>query len=136
VPPGGDLDPHFGPGSAVAHAASGARPLDGDWPSLRRDVDTPADLTAAARLGLGPRSSLIRLAGMQGTVASYDADTRSGTVLLDDGTEIAFPSTAFDASGLRLLRIGQRLRIDRDESGQVVKVTLPTFHDALTDLGS
>jgi 2-phospho-L-lactate guanylyltransferase len=73
---------------------------------------------------------------MQGTVASYDPDTRSGTVLLDDGTALAFPSTAFDASGLRLLRLGQRLRIERDESGEVVKVTLPTFHDTLTDPGS
>jgi 2-phospho-L-lactate guanylyltransferase len=28
--------------------------LVGDWPSLRRDVDTAADLAAAERLGLGP----------------------------------------------------------------------------------
>src|SRR4051812_22835043 len=34
------LDPRFGPGSAAAHAASGAVRLDGDWPGLRRDVDT------------------------------------------------------------------------------------------------
>jgi hypothetical protein len=40
---------------------------------------------------------------------------------------VAFPATAFDASGLRLLRVGQRLRIERDESGQVARVTLPTF---------
>jgi cold shock CspA family protein len=64
---------------------------------------------------------------MQGTVASYDAETRTGTLLLDDGTQIAFPATAFDASGLRLLRPGQRLRIEHDESGQVARVTLPTF---------
>jgi 2-phospho-L-lactate/phosphoenolpyruvate guanylyltransferase len=129
---GAELDPRFGPGSAAAHAGSGARPLAGDWPSLRRDVDTGADLAQAARLGLGPRTasllpSLSRVAGMQGTVASYDAVTRSGTLLLDDGTEIAFPATAFDASGLRLLRVGQRLRIEHDESGQVARVTLPTF---------
>ncbi|MCG5435133.1 2-phospho-L-lactate guanylyltransferase, partial [Micromonospora foliorum] len=42
TPPGVPLDPRFGVGSAVAHAASGALPLDGDWPSLRRDVDTAA----------------------------------------------------------------------------------------------
>lgn len=136
APPGDQLDPRFGPGSAGAHTASGARPLAGDWPSLRRDVDTAADLTAAARLGLGPRTLVEYVGAMQGTVASYDADTRSGTMLLDDGTEVAFPSTAFDASGLRLLRLGQRLRIERDGSGAVVKVTLPTFHDALTDPGS
>jgi 2-phospho-L-lactate guanylyltransferase len=47
------LAPRFGPGSAAAHAASGAVRLDGDWPSLRRDVDTPEDLAAAIALGLG-----------------------------------------------------------------------------------
>lgn len=53
----GDLDPHFGPGSAAAHARSGAVPLTGDWPGLRRDVDTPADLDTAAGLGVGPRTA-------------------------------------------------------------------------------
>ncbi|MGC4793593.1 2-phospho-L-lactate guanylyltransferase [Micromonospora saelicesensis] len=61
--PGVPLDPRFGVGSAVAHAASGALPLDGDWPSLRRDVDTAADLAAAARLGLGPRTAALVAGG-------------------------------------------------------------------------
>ncbi len=52
----GDLAPSFGPGSAAAHAASGAVALDGDWPGLRRDVDTPEHLTAARALGTGPRT--------------------------------------------------------------------------------
>ena len=39
--------------SAARHRASGAVALDGAWPSLRRDVDTPADLAAALRLGVG-----------------------------------------------------------------------------------
>jgi 2-phospho-L-lactate guanylyltransferase len=64
---------------------------------------------------------------MQGTVATFDAQTRSGTLLLDDGAEVAFPAAAFDASGLRLLRLGQRVRVERDESGEVSRVTLPTF---------
>lgn len=64
---------------------------------------------------------------MQGTVATYDAATRSGVLLLDDGTELAFPASAFDASGLRLLRLGQRLRVETDETGAVVRVTLPTM---------
>ncbi|MCT2280857.1 nucleolar protein 16 [Micromonospora chalcea] len=64
---------------------------------------------------------------MQGTVATYDASTRSGVLLLDDGTELAFPTRAFDASGLRLLRLGQRVRIERDADGEVVRVTLPTM---------
>ncbi len=134
APAGVPLAPLFGPGSAAAHAASGALPLAGDWPSLRRDVDTPADLAAAAGLGLGPRTAALLAgaevrygAGMQGTVATYDASTRSGVLLLDDGTELAFPARAFDASGLRLLRLGQRVRIERDADGEVVRVTLPTM---------
>jgi len=64
---------------------------------------------------------------MQGTVATFDAQTRSGTLLLDDGSELAFPAAAFDASGLRLLRLGQRVRVDRDQAGTVTRVTLPTL---------
>jgi 2-phospho-L-lactate guanylyltransferase len=64
---------------------------------------------------------------VQGTVATFDTVTGSGTVLLDDGTEVRFPADAFAASGLRLLRLGQRVRLDRDASGQVSKVALPTM---------
>lgn len=64
---------------------------------------------------------------MQGTVATYDPDLRSGTVLLDDGTPLAFSREAFDAGGLRLLRLGQRLRIERDADGTVRRVTIPTL---------
>lgn len=64
---------------------------------------------------------------MQGTVATFDDATRSGTVLLDDGAEVAFPAAAFDASGLRHLRLGQRVRLDHDDVGQIIKVTIPTF---------
>ncbi|MEU0550171.1 2-phospho-L-lactate guanylyltransferase [Micromonospora sp. NPDC005979] len=59
APPGVDLDPRFGIDSAAAHEASGALPLTGDWPSLRRDVDTAGDLADAARLGLGPRTAAL-----------------------------------------------------------------------------
>ncbi|HYT10663.1 MAG TPA: 2-phospho-L-lactate guanylyltransferase [Mycobacteriales bacterium] len=51
--PGVPPRPGYGRGSAATHRRSGAVPLTGDWPSLRRDVDTPADLAAAAVLGLG-----------------------------------------------------------------------------------
>ncbi|NLU79559.1 2-phospho-L-lactate guanylyltransferase [Micromonospora sp. HNM0581] len=59
APPGVPLDPRFGPDSAAAHTASGAYPLTGGWPSLRRDVDTADDLAAAAWLGLGPRTAAV-----------------------------------------------------------------------------
>jgi 2-phospho-L-lactate guanylyltransferase len=67
APVGTALDPRFGPGSAAAHAASGATALDGDWPSLRLDVDTAADLAAAARLGLGAHAArLVQAAARAG----------------------------------------------------------------------
>lgn len=51
--PGFDLAPRFGSGSRAAHRASGAVELAGDWPTLRHDVDTAADLRAAAQSGVG-----------------------------------------------------------------------------------
>jgi 2-phospho-L-lactate guanylyltransferase len=59
APAGQALTPQFGPGSAAAHLRSGAVRLDGAWPSLRRDVDTAADLDAAARLGLGTHTGQV-----------------------------------------------------------------------------
>ncbi|MDT4988322.1 MAG: hypothetical protein QOI74_2416 [Micromonosporaceae bacterium] len=64
---------------------------------------------------------------MQGTVATFDTLTGAGTVLLDDGTEVRFPADAFAASGLRLLRLGQRVRLDLDDAGLISKVTVPTM---------
>lgn len=55
--PGHDLEPRFGIASALAHRRHGAHALDGDWPTLRRDLDTPADVAVAARLGLGPATA-------------------------------------------------------------------------------
>ncbi|SFB40816.1 2-phospho-L-lactate guanylyltransferase [Amycolatopsis marina] len=53
---GQQLQPRFGAGSASAHRATGAVPLDGSWPRLRCDVDTAADLLEATALGLGART--------------------------------------------------------------------------------
>lgn len=60
---GVELDPRFGGGSAARHRATGAVALDGRWPSLRRDVDTAADLAEALRLGVGAhtRTALARV---------------------------------------------------------------------------
>jgi 2-phospho-L-lactate/phosphoenolpyruvate guanylyltransferase len=55
--PGVELAARYGPGSREAHRHSGAVELSGDWPSLRQDVDTAADLGAAVRLGLGPATA-------------------------------------------------------------------------------
>ncbi|HEX3898908.1 MAG TPA: hypothetical protein VHW74_07020 [Mycobacteriales bacterium] len=66
---------------------------------------------------------------VQATVRVYDETTRSGDVLLDDGTAIEFDATAFDLSGLRLLRFGQRVRLDLDDAGRVRSLTIATFPD-------
>lgn len=50
---GGPLDPRFGSDSSARHRSSGAIELTGAWPGLRCDVDTPTDLAAARRLGVG-----------------------------------------------------------------------------------
>ncbi|GAA2418172.1 hypothetical protein GCM10010191_31050 [Actinomadura vinacea] len=63
---------------------------------------------------------------MQGTVRTYDAETRSGSVLLDDGTELLFDTAAFDAGGLRLLRLGQRVNL-AVEGERITVITLSTF---------
>lgn len=57
--PGGPLDPRFGPGSAAAHAESGAARIGVDLASLRCDVDTAGDLAVARALGLGPHTAAV-----------------------------------------------------------------------------
>ena len=64
---------------------------------------------------------------MQGTISSFDEAHGNGSLLLDDGTLMDFPATAFAASGLRLLRVGQRVRVEVDGAGTVLLVTLPTL---------
>lgn len=61
---------------------------------------------------------------MQATVFRFSPE--GGSVLLDDGRERTFGAAAFAASGLRLLRPGQRVRI-RCSDDTVVALTLATF---------
>jgi 2-phospho-L-lactate guanylyltransferase len=123
----GALEPRFGPHSRSGHARSGAV----EWTagaSLRQDVDTLADLEAALRLGVGAHTAHeIGLGLMQGTVRSFDPATRGGTVLLDDGTELPYDAAAFDAGGLRLARIGQRVALRADAGGRITALTLATL---------
>jgi 2-phospho-L-lactate guanylyltransferase len=51
------LQPEFGADSAARHRHSGAIELTGAWPGLRCDIDTPDDLFAARRLGVGPATA-------------------------------------------------------------------------------
>jgi hypothetical protein len=66
---------------------------------------------------------------MQATVRTFDPRTRTGDVLLDDGRAMAFPARAFDASGLRLLRLGQRVRLRLDSDGAIEFLTIATLPD-------
>ena len=59
---------------------------------------------------------------MQATVATFDAATGSGTLLRDDGSEMSYQAGAFEASGLRLLRVGQRVTCETGEDGSVVRL--------------
>lgn len=54
---GGPMRPLFGSDSARRHRDDGAVELDGDWPGLRCDIDTPGDLAHARLLGLGEATS-------------------------------------------------------------------------------
>ena len=56
--PGTSFRPRFGPGSAARYREGGAAEIVlADVPSLRSDVDTPADLQNAISLGVGPRTA-------------------------------------------------------------------------------
>ncbi len=99
-------------------------------PAPRRGHGRPI-CAAAAALGLGPahrRACVGYACWHAGHRGDLRPGTRSGTVLLDDGSELAYPAAAFDASGLRLLRLGQRVRIDRDAAGTVDRAShIPTL---------
>ncbi|MBW1601304.1 hypothetical protein JJV70_04120 [Streptomyces sp. JJ66] len=64
---------------------------------------------------------------MQATAYTYDPQTRTGSVLLDDGTPVPFDAAAFDAGGLLLLRPGQRVRVETSGEDDARRVTLVTL---------
>lgn len=53
----------------------------------------------------------------QGTVRHFDEQTRAGSLLLDDRTEVSIDATSVEGGGIRFLRIGQRVRFDLVEEG-------------------
>ncbi len=54
---------------------------------------------------------------MQATIHRIE-DDGSGAALLDDGLEVVIPPGAATTSGLRHLRVGQRVSIELDEAGR------------------
>jgi len=53
----------------------------------------------------------------QGTVKDYLIEERTGSLLLDDHTEVAIDPDSAEGSGIRYLRIGQRVNLDVVEEG-------------------
>ena len=128
--PGSPLLAAFGSGSRARHLASGAVELD-VAAGLRRDVDTPDDLTEALRLGVGTHTAgaaagLLQPAqqrGRQATVRDWDP-LIGGTALRDDGSSVVLPPECLRGSAFRLLRSGQRVQLHvRD--GVVMRADLP-----------
>jgi cold shock CspA family protein len=64
---------------------------------------------------------------MQATVREFDAASGSGSVFLDDGTVCLFGPEVFAASGLRLLRRGQRVAVRLGPAGGIAALALATF---------
>jgi 2-phospho-L-lactate guanylyltransferase len=61
----------------------------------------------------------------QGTIKDYDEAGRTGTLLMDDRTEVTIDPTSLEGAGLRLLRIGQRVKFDiADDAGRKVARSL------------
>jgi 2-phospho-L-lactate/phosphoenolpyruvate guanylyltransferase len=55
----------------------------------------------------------------QGTIKTYDVQSRDGILLTDDEQEILIDATSVEGSGIRYLRIGQRVKFDvADEGGK------------------
>jgi len=59
----------------------------------------------------------------QGTVKSYDPATYTGVVLDDQLQELPITRAAFVASGLRELRLGQRVRFEIEGEGDARQLT-------------
>ena len=53
----------------------------------------------------------------QGTIKDYDIGSRHGSLLLDDHSEVAIDPESTEGSGLRYLRVGQRVVFDVAEEG-------------------
>jgi cold shock CspA family protein len=58
----------------------------------------------------------------QGTIKDYDPAKRAGLLLDDHKTEFAFDFDSFRGSGVRLFRIGQRVKYSVVGEGPATKV--------------
>ena len=57
----------------------------------------------------------------QGTIKEFDEQSRNGSLLMEDRSEIAIDATSLEGAGIRTLRIGQRVKFElSDEGGKKV----------------
>jgi cold shock CspA family protein len=53
----------------------------------------------------------------QGTIKHFDEESREGSLLLDDRTEVSIDPISTEGAGIRVLRVGQRVKFDLAEEG-------------------
>lgn len=53
----------------------------------------------------------------QGTIRDFDVDQGSGSLLQDDRREVGIDIASLEGSGIRYLRVGQRVAYDLVEEG-------------------
>ena len=66
----------------------------------------------------------------QGTTTEFDLAGVTGSLLMDDSTEVAIDATSLERSGILTLRLGQRVAFDLEEAegGSVARgLRLVTF---------
>ncbi|HEX6579579.1 MAG TPA: hypothetical protein VF195_01715 [Actinomycetota bacterium] len=51
----------------------------------------------------------------QGTIKDFDEEGRTGVLLTDERAEVVIDTDSLDASGIRTLRIGQRVKFETEE---------------------
>lgn len=124
VADGCGLAPRFEHGSAARHADSGASALGVDAPRARLDVDEPADLAAAARLGVGSATGALwdedrPVSHDTAVVASASAP---GWEVVDSGGRRHPVARTALGPDVRWLRPTQRVHLARDRAGAVRSV--------------
>ena len=58
----------------------------------------------------------------QGTIKIYDTTTKVGSLLDDAGQEFPFDADSFRGSGVRMFRLGQRVRYELEGEGSRQRV--------------
>ena len=57
----------------------------------------------------------------QGTIKDFAEDERAGSLLMEDASEVTIDATSLEGSGIRTLRLGQRVKFALiEESGRKI----------------